>query len=65
MLALGAKTEIEKLRDFLKNQEETVGLLSQGIFGIYKPEEPRYPGNDKFGGIPGSLSPEVTVWPHL
>ena len=37
LMAFGSKSDLEILKDLLENKDKTIKILSQDIFGIYKP----------------------------
>ena len=62
LMAFGSKSDLEILKDLLENKEKTIKILSQDIFGIYKPKDTRYLDDSNFGLFPGGFSDDVTVW---
>jgi len=62
LMVFGSKSNLNKLKDFLEDKQETIKVLSQDIFGIYKPENTRYLENNDFGLFPDSFSNKVNVW---
>ena len=62
LMVFGAKSDLERLKDFFENKEKTIQILSQEIFGIYNPSKTRYPEDENFGEMPGPFSSDVSVW---
>ena len=62
LLAIGPREAIEKLKEFLYNQEQTDELLSQGVYRIYTPEKIRSFGDSGFFKFPGWFSGKVSIY---
>jgi len=61
LLALGPKSDIKSLGEFLAKPEETVAYLSCELFKIYCPKGPRSQRLRDFGNC-GSFSGSTTPW---
>ena len=62
LMVFVSKPDLERLKEFIENKEKTIQILSQEIFGIYKPKKTRYLQDSEFGLFPDGFSEEVTVW---